>query len=296
MPRIIHQAITEHDGDIARDGSTAIRETLTLVVDNDVSLEWIKANIAPQLNREHPEHSGYYFERINPKRTGKLTWVVALVASPFQFENLPENPLARRAVITADGQLTSEPTNFDYKGRPITTTAGEFLGGVERDRATAVYHVSKNVAQDPEWFDTHIGAVNTDSVRLRNRVRPPGTLKLINPSLSDYTVENKTRFCVVSFDLVFDPLGHAQERWNMGTIELNKFTFQGKTTWYQRRIFSGTPPQPVSEPVALDRKGEAIQDYLKSSSDGRPVDVSKLIKLTFDVQPQLPFNGVLPLQ
>ncbi len=297
MARIVHTSLETESGDIARDGSTSITETLKLYLSDDVSLEWITANIAPQMNREHKDHPGYYYERINPKRTKRLVWSVELVSTPFQLTNLPEDPLQRTAVITCGGSLVTEPTNFDYKDRPITTTAGEFIAGVERERPMLVYHVSKNVGRDPDWLETHIGAVNLDAVTLRGRRRGKGTLKLVNPELSDYQVENRVRFCTVSFDLLFDPIGHAVERWNMGTLQLINKKIDGKSRWFQTQIMTLTQPvQPVDAPVALDRRGAVLEDYLKSSDDGRPVDVSKLIKLTFDVQPQRAFNGVLPLK
>lgn len=298
MAQVVQYAVTAEQGDTARDGSTSITETHTIVVDSVVTLEWILERCRAKQNREHSQHPGYYWERITPKHVKRFLWEVECVATPFQFDALPEDPLQRPAVITCDGGLVSEPTNFDYKGRPITTTAGEFIGGVERERGVLTYHVTKNVPRDPDWLDQYLGAVNLDAVTLRTRTRPKGTLKLVNPQLGPYQIENRVRFCQLSFDLLYDPLGHAAERWNLGTLELVQRT-QPKTKkkiWVQQRILTGTPPQPVESPVPLTIRGTVLEDYLSSASDGRPVDVSKMVKLSFDVQPQRAFNGVLPLK
>lgn len=298
MANVVDYGVTAEKGDIARDGSTSITEMHTIVVDGDVSLEWILSRLEPKQNREHANHPGYFWDRISPNHVKRFVWECECVATPFQINPIPAaDPLARPAVITADGALVSEPTNFDYKGRPITTTAGEFIGGVERDRGQMVYHVSKNVGQDPAWLDSYLGAVNLDAVTLRGRTRAKGTLKLLSPSLSDYTVENRTRFCTLTFDLLFDPLGHAAERWNLGTLQLVRREVNGRQAWVQEPIMNNaTPRQLVEAPVPLDMRGRVIDGALNSAGDGRPLDVSKMVKLKFEVQPQLPFNGVLPLK
>lgn len=299
MPNILTIQVTETDGDLSADGF--INETITVVTDEAVSMEWIYNHArTPKEHQELAHHRGFYWQRITPKRIKRLVWELACVATPLQVEPIPENPLARPAVITCQGNLVTEPTNFDWKGRPITTTAGEFIGGVERERGVMVYQVSKNIATDPPWLDAYLGAVNLDPVKLRGVMRPAGTLKLLNPNLSGYDIENKTRFCVFSFDLLYDPLGHHAERWNAGTLQLRAIPlFDGarviKNLWVQERILSGTPLQPVESPVFLDRRGQVLKGFLTSNESGQPVDVSKLVKLKFHVQPQQKFNGVVPL-
>lgn len=296
MPRIVQYAITAVDGSIQRSGETFVRELHTIVVDGDVDLEWIRKNCRAKKNYEHPTFPGYYGDTIRPKLLKRFAWEVDVTYTPFQFEPIPDNPLEARPLITYDGSLVVEPTNFDSKGYPICTSAGEFISGVERDRPVRVYHVSKNYADDPPWLDEYLGAVNADAVKIRGKVRNPGTLKLANQVAGDYITENRVRYFTLSFDLIFDPRGHKVERWNYGTLQLVQRTINKKKKWFQEQIKTGSPPRVVDEPVALDRKGQVLVDFLKSSDDGRPVDVSKLVKLSWNVQPVLPFNGVLPLR
>ena len=58
-------------------------------------------------------------------------------------------------------------------------------------------------------------------------------------------------------------------------------------------IKTGDPPEYIDEPVPLDEKGKAIQDYLQQDKE-RPIKVDKLIPLSFDVQKIVAFNK-LPL-
>ena len=296
MASLVDYQITAEQGDISRDGSTSVTEVHTIVTDLPVDKAWILGRLRAKLNRESDRDPGYYWERISPKRIKRLQWDVECVATPFQQEALAEDPLQRPAIITADGSLVTEPTNFDWEGNPIVTTAGEFIGGVERERGILVYHVTKNIGKDPAWMDDYNGAVNLDAVTIRNRTRPKGTLKLLNPQLSAYGVENRVRFCTVTFDLLYDSRGHKPERWNLGTLQLVQREQNGRKIWKQERILTGTPALPVESPVPLTIRGQVLENYLAASADGKPVDVSKLVKLSWNVQPLLPFNGVFPLK
>lgn len=273
-----------------------MHEVHLIVSDVSASIGWARENCRAKLNYEHADLPGYFWDNIRPKKTGRLTWEIDCTATPFQFQADAENPLERPAVITYDGSLVVEPTNFDSDARPICTTAGEFIAGVERDRPIIAYHVQKNLPADPVWLHSHIGATNADAVKLRGRICPPRTLKLVNPSGGPFTTENRVRFFSMTFDLLFDPLGHRVERWNLGTLQLvEKLNKKGKKTYVQEVIRTGSPPKPVDEPVPIDIRGKVIENFLTPSDDGRPFDVTKLVKRSWDVQRVLPFGGVLPL-
>lgn len=274
-----------------------MHEVHTIVVDGDVDLEFIRQQCRAKKNYQHPTYPGYYYDHIRPKQVARLHWEVDCTATPFQLEPIFDDPLERPPVVTYDGSLVVEPTNFDNKGYPICTTAGEMIAGVERDRPVRVYHVEKNYPADPDWLDAYLGAVNLSPCVLRGKTRAAGTLKLVNQSAGPFITENKTRYFTLMFDLVFDPLGHKVERWNYGTLQLVQRPVDGKKKkWFQEQIITGKPPRPVEEGVPLDMKGAALTEFLASADDGRPVDVSKLIKLKWDVQPVLEFNGVVPMR
>lgn len=293
MPKIVQYAITEEKGDSVRDASNSITEKHVIVTDVPVTMQWILDNCQAQQNHECENTSGFYWDRISPNHVKRLVWEVDCVATPFQWEQIPDDPLQRAAVITATGSVVTEPANFDWVGKPIVTTAGEWIGGVMLERGVTVYHVQKNIGSDPDFLDEYNGACNLDPVTIRGKTRRPGTLKFLNPVLGAYSVENRVRFCTLDFDLHWDPRGHWIERLNMGTLQL--FEVLPKQ-YLQIPILSGEPLQPVEKPVPLDIRGQVITDALKPSSDGKPFDTSKLVKLKFQVQPLKRFNGVLPLK
>lgn len=298
MVKIVDYAVEELYGSLQRTGETSIHEVHTIVVDADTDLAWIKRNIRPQLNWAHKDYPGYYWDTIRPKQTKRFVWQVDCIATPFQLTEWVENPLDRRPVVTYDGSLVVEPTNFDSDGRPITTAAGEFIGGIERQRPIRVYHVTKNYASDPEWADTYLGAVNSDAVTIRGRVRQPGTLLLSNQNGGAYVTENQVKFFPFSFDLLWDPMGHHVERWNRGTLQLKQYTPPGmkKKIYVQEKILTKSAPiQPVDEPVFLDKRGAVIEGLLNAEENAKPLDLAKLVKLRWNVQAVLPFSGIVPL-
>jgi hypothetical protein len=298
MVKIVEYSVTEIDGSVQRTGETNIHEVHTLIVDDDTDLGWIKRNLRPQLNWAHKDFPGYYWDTIRPKQVKRFVWEADCIATPFQLLEWVENPLDRRPVVTYDGSLVVEPTNFDTNGYPICTSAGEFIGGVERQRPIRVYHVTKNYASDPEWADAYLGAVNSDAVKIRGRVRLPGTLLLSNQNGGAYVTENQVKFFPFSFDLLWDPLGHHVERWNRGTLQLVKKTKPGtKAKYYvQEQILTPTSPrQPIAEPAFLDKRGAVIEGLLKAEENAKPLDLAKLVKLRFNVQAVLPFSGIVPL-
>lgn len=298
MVKIVDYAVTELDGSVQRTGETSIHEVHTLVVDADTDLAWIKRNVRPQLNWQHKDYPGYYWDTIRPKQVKRFVWEVDCIATPFQLLEWVENPLDRRPVVTYDGSLVVEPTNFDSAGYPICTAAGELIGGVERQRPIRVYHVTKNYASDPEWADSYLGAVNSDAVTIRGHVRKAGTLLLSNQNGGAYVTENQVKFFPFSFDLLWDPLGHHVERWNKGTLQLVQRTKPGtnRKIWVQEKILTTTSPrQPVDEATWINKRGQVIEGLLNSEENAKPYDLAKLVKLRWNVQAVLPFSGIVPL-
>lgn len=294
MPDIIAYHVTERGGtdSLSQD---VITEKHVIVTDVPVSIEFIaRHRRTPKLNTEHTAHPGFWYDSVSPKQVKPVVWEIDVHATTFQFPEIPESPLDEAASISLDSEIFSEPTLFDYKGRPIVTTAGEWIADVNVERCHWVYKVTKNVGSDPEWLDDYGAAINSDSVRLRGRVRKPNTLMLRRISLSPYTKKNRVSFSTLSFELHYRPEGWIHRKWNRGTLQLIEFkTPEGKKAWRQEKILAGNPSQPVSEPVALGKNGRIVPGVLDPNGD-TPLDVSKLIVLKIQTQLDKPF-AKLPL-
>lgn len=291
MAKILKYARTEQAANHSADDSI-LNEVHTVITDEAVDYEWIVSHPdTPKLHSEYKRHPGFYFRSINPTRRKKLVWEIAVTASRFQLPKVQDDPRNEPAKISRDSQEISEPTLFDYKNRPITTTAGEWLDGVYVERSRWIYRVRKNVGSDPPWLDDYACAINSDAIRIRGRLLQPLTLMFRRGQMSDYDTKNGISFSVLSFELHYRPETWLQRKWNAGTVE----AVQDKETkkYRQQPILIGFPPQRIDRPVFLDRKGAVIAGALDPSGD-TPFDTSKLHQLTIQTQKALPFR-VLPL-
>ena len=277
-------------------GAESIRETHVIVTDKIVSLEWIaRHQRTPKINQEHPKHPGFWVSNCDPTQKGPRHWELSVISTVWQPTEIPDNPLDEPADISIDAELIEEPTFFDYKKRPMVTTAGELIPGLTVVRTAFVYRVAKKLGADPVWMDTYGGALNSDAVRIRGRLREPKTLMLRRLSLGPYTKKNKISYTDCQFELHWRQEGWIQRVWNKGTLQLVEFkTASGAKAYRQERILSGNPAQPIEEPTWLTQAGKVVENVLNPSGD-IPVDPAKLVILSFQTQVDLPFNGVLPL-
>jgi hypothetical protein len=308
MARILHwYPLVEASGSKNRDpNQNRLEETFVAVVDADVTRTWILANIPIDTNFECYSDPGFYWDDIKATQKKRFEWEIKATATAIKLEEWKENPLSRPAVITGSGTTLQQPTNFDYKGRPICSQAGELFSGVMEERPQLVFHVEKNVGKEMPELEDMLGAFNEDAVTIRGRARAQGTLKFTNLNYGNFTTENRVRFMVLSFDLVWDHQTHQVRRWNRGTLELfetdvtDEKTGKKKKAFVQRPILTATSPKKyVDEAVFLDAKGKVIQGQLQlpDSKEQPPFDVSKLIELKWYTKPGLKrFNGVLPLK
>lgn len=298
MAQILDYKITQLSGQLSRSGTDSIAQTHIISTDQLVTLAWLQNHrLTPKLHGPVQNIPGYYWDDLKPVQKARLVWEITGSATPFEFEPEPDSPLAMPADIAVNSELIEEPTQLDWKGRPIMTRAGEWIAGVMRSRPLLTYVVTKNLGTDPLWSETHMGSVNLDPVRIRGIVRPPNTLMLRRLSLSPYTTRDRVKYTVCSFELHYDPRTWIKRLWNVGTIQLVEGTdpVTLKKAWRQERILTeGKVRQPVESAVPLDIKGRVIPGVLTPDAD-TPVDVSKLIPLEFHVQPLQRFNGVLPL-
>lgn len=280
-----------------------IREFIKVKTSDSVNWHTLrKMRPIPQWDDPHPKEPGFYLDYIDPRKISRLVWELEAIYTVFKGGQVDPNPLARPADVTFNTSLVEQATLFDNKRRPIMNTAGEFITGVSQQFPLLEYSVVKNLATDPDWLETHVGAVNSDVVKLRNRTWKPKTLLLSAVSGGAYQTENRTRYSEFQLTILADSRTWTQEVWNRGTVRLEKTKTivkigQGRWTlkdvWRQIPILEGEEGSrtPVTEAVPLGLDAQPLVDF---SEPGKPIDPSKLVTLKFDVQPELPFSK-LPL-
>lgn len=273
-----------------------------LLIKTDVRVAWSRLRLLRPVPRHGDEdnwEAGFFLDYVQGRHKSRLVWELDLYYTPFKGQQRDRDPLQRPAVITGQTSLIELPSNRDWKGMPIVTTAGEPLLGIMRQIPAVDYTVKKNLSQDPQWLLTHLGAVNSDIVTLRGLPWKPRTLLLSAVQLGEYTTEDRSTYSEFLLTINANPLTWSQEVFNVGTLQLLPFEEQrnGKkiTVYRQVPILEGDPPAPVQEPVPLDEFGRYAGDSFQKSSK-QPLKPTKLISLNFHVQPELRFNNILPLK
>ena len=252
----------------------------------------------PQWNDEHPNEPGFWLDFVKPVHKSRLIWELEAEYTPFKGDQKDPNPLQREAEITFDVSLVEQPTLFDWKNRPMNNTAGEFIEGITAQIPIVDYSVTKNLPNDPVWLRTHLGGVNEEEVTLRGLRWPAKTLLLAGVSAGKIVTEDKVKYSEYKLKILADIRTWQARVWNRGTVQLAEIEYTDsngakKKKLIQVPIKTGDPPEYIDEPVPLDEKGKAIQDYLQQDKE-RPIKVDKLIPLSFDVQKIVAFNK-LPL-
>jgi len=252
----------------------------------------------PQWNDEHPNEPGFWLDFVKPVHKSRLIWELEAEYTPFKGDQKDPNPLQREAEITFDVSLVEQPTLFDWKNRPMNNTAGEFIEGITAQIPIVDYSVTKNLPNDPVWLLTHLGGVNEEEVTLRGLRWPAKTLLLAGVSAGKIVTEDKVKYSEYKLKILADIRTWQARVWNRGTVQLAEIEYTDsngakKKKLIQVPIKTGDPPEYIDEPVPLDEKGKAIQDYLQQDKE-RPIKVDKLIPLSFDVQKIVAFNK-LPL-
>ena len=289
------------------DNANFVRDTLHIVTSDRMSWTQIRVqSFMPRFGGEHTREPGFFLEAMKPNHLKRNYWEIELEYVPFKASQPDPSPLARPAEILWSTTLVDQPTDRDNKGRFICTTAGEGITGVLRKIPLVQYDITKNLGSDPAWMLTHFGALNSDTVRLRKRTWPPGTLLCVSGSGGPFVNENRVEYTEIKFSLLGDFRGWQTEVWNRGTVRLDlmdratwvkqggKLVLRMRRVWVPVPILSGSPPTPVDEPRFLDKDGQEIADAYAIGEENA-VDKSKIISLTYHVQEWLPFSSVLPL-
>ncbi len=240
----------------------------------------------------HATEFGYGLNNWNPKHVKPLIW-------ECEAEYLPIselNPIKRPPRISFDGTLIEQPTFKDNKGYLTTNTAGELFTGIIKQVPIMDYSVRFNVASDEPWMQNYLGAVNSDSVRIRGLLWKPRQVLVGGITGSEPTNSNGIIYSEYSLRLMANPDGWSQEVLNRGTVELQpeyKFSRQDEAGTPINAQLTGNKIQvklDVEEPVPLDLEGRRIPNWLASN-----ILLSRLVTRTFHIQGELPFSK-LPLQ
>lgn len=275
-----------------------IRGTLNVVTSRPYTYtELRKLREIPQQNSEHESEPNFFLENIDPKLHPGNRWSLQCEYTPFKMPEVEKNPLDRSPDTTYDSSLVESPTFFDAKRRPMTTTAGEFITGIMEQIPVVDYSCKVNLPSDPDWILTHMGGVNDSPVKIRGLTWPKKTLLVAGVSGGSFTIENKVKFTEVTLRVLADPRGFETKVWNRGTMRLRELPSTAANKKKKRYVLvpitQGDPPEYVDEPVPLDLKGQPLEDYANpSEGDKQPLDKSKLIELTFDVQKSVSFRDL----
>lgn len=252
----------------------------------------------PRWNEEHPTERGFYLDHVKPTHKSKMVWELETEYTPIKGGQIDADPLARPVEIIYSSSLVEQPTLFDRKGRAIVNRAAEFIEGLVKQVPIVEYSFAKNLSKDPAWIQTHLGAVNSDTIKIRGLTWKPKTLLLSAVSGGAFVTENRSKYTPISGTILADPRTWTQEVWNKGTVQLkqvSRLIGDGfKDVYVQVPILEGSPAEPVSEPVPLDEEGLRIEEAIQKD-EAEPLKKQKLITLKFDIQHEMPF-AELPLK
>lgn len=299
MATITHFRWYETEYEDPRDSREAIvRSKIKLRTNERVNWTTLRGlRPVPRWNDEHPTEKGFYLEFVRPTHKSRLIWELEAEYTPIKGGQIDPNPLSRPVVLTYSSSLVELPTLRDNKGRPTVNRAGEFIQGLVVQRPIIEYKFVKNLPGDPRWLQTHLGAVNSDVIRLRNLTWEPRTLLLSAVEGDDFLTENRQTYTPTTGTILADPLTWSSEVWNTGTYQLQQEmrTIAGK----DRLVYVPVPildkqGDPISEPVPLDEDGQQISDAWQPSRT-EPLKKQRLISLRFDLQAEQPFSE-LPLR
>jgi hypothetical protein len=283
----------------SRDGeNNTLRNTLKVITSEKVTFTWLETqSFFPKQNTEHFEEPGFFLDAWKPTHLQPCFWEIELEYVPFKAVQVDPDPVNRPPVITFSTSLIEQPASYTPDGKPIVNRAGEFITGVMQQIPIVEYKFLKYMAKDPKWIQTHLGAINSDWVKLRGIDWAPKTLLLSSAAGGEITITNRSQYTEISGTILADYRTWTQEVWNVGTVQLKKVKrlIKGvsKEIWIQVPILEGNPKKPVTEPVPIDEKGyqivEPFPGGLVTETD------QKFIRLKFDTQPIKAFSE-LPLK
>lgn len=261
----------------------------------------------------------------------KYHWIVEVdYTSDVDTGEKQENPLEWAAEIDWSSQEFQRLAFLDRDGKPILNTAGDPFegGGLPVEDSFWTINVEKNVPSVPKKLVTenYASSVNQDALQIDGINFPPNTLKAKRITISRRKFHKKLRYRTLVVTYQSKPETWTQEVLNRGYNQLvASFVAQPNSdertllNLERQRVLVGSPDgqhgEPPTEPVFLDRQGRYIDKpnrIIRKVKGGTvekptplPTDPEELkaelkkradvIVLTWDVEKQKTFRGVLPL-
>lgn len=285
----VYETEIQHNSDITQN---RIRDKVRIKTSTVATWDQILASgLVPTFWAPHGKTLGYGLNDWQPKHIKPLVWEADVEYLPIS----ELNPLKKPPKVSFDGSLIEQPTFKDNKNKLTTNTAGQLFTGIIEQVPMMNYSVRVNLANDQPWMQDYLGAMNSDTVRLRGLQWKPKTLLVGQITGGDFQNLNGVTFCEYMITILANPQGWPQTVLNRGTYELQD------EIEYARIDETGNPINPkktgrkiqvkisTEEPVPLDLMGRRIINWLDND-----IPLNRLVTRTFDIQRELPFKK-LPL-
>lgn len=247
------------------------------------------------------------------------------ITIPYSAE-FPQDPTELPAQVEFHTWHSREVKIRDSDGRPIATTAGELIQGVEEDTDFWGLSIVKNVPSIPEWLLSYRGASNEDGVMIKGVFFPEKTLRIADIRMSEQVedgLDEDFTYWRLQFDLLhrddtwaryFPNAGYyARETVLIPRSRMNTATGRTKILKPKREVRYGRitddKGEPIQQPEFLNENGERITDWIRDEQgqitrdeNGKPIgrvrkwplDEDDLIFLEVWTRKRLPF-AILPL-
>lgn len=241
----------------------------------------------------HPVVTAAYVDTFTPDRHGSAEgWGVSVAYKIDPGRQPDTSPLTRPAEISLESELIEAPTFRRVDGTLIVNTAGDLIHGLTRKVPLRVFNFEKNVAAIPAWLQDYSDlATNSDAVTIEGTTYEPGYLQLQKVRGTPYQSEMvngvPVSFRVLTFALVYNPLGWDQKVFNRGLRQKvgDGFLSTIRVEWIMDENEDGERT-PTDEPKFLDADGKALP---------LPINAADVIELDGVGVTSVPFNFILPL-
>jgi hypothetical protein len=232
----------------------------------------------------HPEDSSAYLtdSNVQQEADSPFHYRVTFTYKGMKPEEAKENPTDREPQFSFSGSLASAPCfwhypnpgdNSDSSRKIIINTAGDPIGGLDRDEGEFTVTISANT--DPPFpyvkAQNYVGAINSDSWS----GGATGTWKCMSIS-GNRKIEQVNGEQYIYYE-VSTTLAYRGTGWNLQTWDVG---FNEIVGGQRKKIMAGS--EPVSEPAALSNG--------RAKTPGQPPDM-----LAFRIYKSLTFNGTFPV-
>lgn len=271
----------------AQFGDVPVYTRIFLVKTDTVDTSFQEISEAPGIAwlSSHPENQYAYLIDSNVQQDGDSPFHYRLTFTYKSGEDLATIPWERPEQFSFSGSLASAPAfwHFPNSGdnstkQIIVNSAGDPIGGLDRDEGEFTVTISKNLRADgvaPYWnyadAQMYVGAINSDTWS----GGAPRTWKCMSISATrkiEQVGAEKFVYWEANTTIGYRNTGWDLQTWDVGFNQI----IGGKRV----KIMAGS--EPVSEPAALS--------FGVAKAPGQPPDMK-----TFRIYPMLPFNGKFPV-